>query len=387
MNNLNVPTHLFFTAQVGYIYKSNGVDKCFLPSILTNYLVKIGYWYNFFICTLRLYLSHVNSSLDPVWRWECQSGYCQKIRITEATKDTALSLPACRLFCNQYGNLWPKPTGTYSLGNYLIHININSIDISGPRESKITDLIKLASDRFIQQINNVVPKNVSPTGGRSLLVNLVVSNASTDQLTWETDEGYALKIEETSDGRINATITADNYFGARHGLETLNQLIIFDDLRNEIQIVRDASITDKPVYPHRGILLDTSRNYIPVDVIKKIIEGMALSKLNVFHWHITDSHSFPFVSKSQPYLSRLGAYSPSQVYSPEDIADLVTFAKARGVKLLPEFDAPAHVGEGWQDTDYVACFNKKPWQDYCVEPPCGQLDPTKEGLYDVLEGA
>lgn len=213
-----------------------------------------------------------------------------------------------------------------------------------------------------------------------------ISNPSVDRLTWETDESYALKVQETSDGRINVTITAVTYFGARHGLETLSQLTIFDDLRNEVQIVRDASITDKPVYPHRGILLDTSRNYISVDVIKKIIEGMALTKLNVFHWHITDSHSFPFVSKSEPYLSRLGAYSPSQVYTPEDIADLISFAKTRGVSLLPEFDAPAHVGEGWQDTDYVACFNKKPWQSYCVEPPCGQLDPTKAGLYDVLEG-
>lgn len=326
------------------------------------------------------------SAFDPVWRWECQSGYCQKIRITEETKDTALSLAACRLFCNKYGNLWPKPTGTVSLGNYLIHININSIDISGPRESKVADLVKLASDRFLQQIKNLVPKNISPSGGRSLLVHLVFSKTSINHLTWETDESYTLKVEETTDGRINATITADNFFGARNGLETLSQLIIFDDLRNEIQIARDVSVEDKPVYPHRGILLDTSRNYIPIDVIKKVIEGMALSKLNVFHWHITDSHSFPYVSKSEPFLSRLGAYSPSQVYTPEVVSDLVTYAKARGVKVLPEFDAPAHVGEGWQDTDYVACFNKKPWQSYCVEPPCGQLDPTKDGLYDILEG-
>lgn len=326
------------------------------------------------------------SSLNSVWRWECQSGSCQKIRITEDTQDSALSLPACRLLCNKYANLWPKPTGTLSFGNFLVHININSIDVAGPRESRVTDLVRLATNRFLQQIKNLVPRNISPAGGMSLLVNLVVANTSTDHLTWETDESYALVIQETTDGRINATITAENYFGARHGFETLNQLIIFDDLRNEIQIVRDASITDRPVYPHRGILLDTSRNYVTVDVIKKVIEGMAISKLNVLHWHITDTHSFPFVSKSMPYLSRLGAYSPSQVYTPEDIADLVTFAKTRGVNLLPEFDAPAHVGEGWQDTDYVACFNKKPWQDYCVEPPCGQLDPTKEGLYDVLEG-
>lgn len=53
--------------------------------------------------------------------------------------------------------------------------------------------------------------------------------------------------------------------------------------------------------------------------------------------------------------------------------------------LLPEFDAPAHVGEGWQKKNVTACFNMKPWQDYCSEPPCGQLDPTKDHLYDILE--
>ena len=52
---------------------------------------------------------------------------------------------------------------------------------------------------------------------------------------------------------------------------------------------------------------------------------------------------------------------------------------------MPEFDAPAHVGEGWQHKNMTACFNAQPWNDYCVEPPCGQLDPTVEELYPVLE--
>lgn len=61
------------------------------------------------------------------------------------------------------------------------------------------------------------------------------------------------------------------------------------------------------------------------------------------------------------------------------------YAHARGVLLLPEFDAPAHVGEGWQHKNVTACFNAQPWSKYCVEPPCGQFDPTKEHLYDILE--
>lgn len=53
--------------------------------------------------------------------------------------------------------------------------------------------------------------------------------------------------------------------------------------------------------------------------------------------------------------------------------------------LLPEFDAPAHVGEGWQKKNVTACFNMEAWESYCTEPPCGQLDPTKDHLYDILE--
>lgn len=125
-------------------------------------------------------------------------------------------------------------------------------------------------------------------------------------------------------------------------------------------------------------------------VIKKIIRGMSYDKLNVFHWHITDTHSFPFYSRRVPQLTLHGAYSPRQVYTPEDIREIVSYAKLRGVRVLPEFDAPAHVGNGWQFGEkeglgkLAVCVNQEPWQDYCVEPPCGQLNPANENIYEVL---
>ncbi|RVE40303.1 hypothetical protein evm_015047 [Chilo suppressalis] len=73
-----------------------------------------------------------------------------------------------------------------------------------------------------------------------------------------------------------------------------------------------------------------------------------------------------------------------QVYSKEAIRDIVKYGLERGVRVLPEFDAPAHVGEGWQDTNLTVCFKAEPWRSYCVEPPCGQLNPTKDELYDYL---
>lgn len=144
---------------------------------------------------------------------------------------------------------------------------------------------------------------------------------------------------------VTAVITAKNFYGARNGLETLSQLIVYDEIRNEIAIIAFAKITDEPKFKHRGIMLDTVRNFYSIESIKRTIEGMAMVKLNTFHWHISDSQSFPMVLKSQPELSKLGAYAPDKVYTADDIKDVVKFAKARGVRVIPEFDAPSHVSK------------------------------------------
>lgn len=112
---------------------------------------------------------------------------------------------------------------------------------------------------------------------------------------------------------------------------------------------------------------------------------MAMVKLNVLHWHITDSHSFPVVIESHPYLHRYGAFAPEKIYTAEDVRSIVEYAYYRGVHVLPEFDAPAHVGEGWQFTNLTTCFNIQSWSQFCYEAPCGQFDPTQSRLYDVLQ--
>ena len=78
------------------------------------------------------------------------------------------------------------------------------------------------------------------------------------------------------------------------------------------------------------------------------------------------------------------------MYRPEDVEGIVHYAMVRGIKVLPEFDAPAHVGEGWQWGDkyglgqLALCVNKEPWTQYCVEPPCGQLNPVNDNIYPIL---
>ncbi|XP_041985982.1 chitooligosaccharidolytic beta-N-acetylglucosaminidase isoform X2 [Aricia agestis] len=322
----------------------------------------------------------------PVWRWSCDDGRCVKIRNDPKFTEPALSLESCKMFCNEYGLLWPKPTGYTNLGTYLSKINMNTIEVHLDKRGRSDDLMEAIRLRWKKLVTQAVPKFVIPkASGKSMDVYLLNQNPDLTEFSLDMDEGYILNISPAANEKVNATIIGSNFFGVRNGLETLSQLIIYDDIRNNVLIPRDVTIKDKPVYPYRGVLLDTSRNYFSIESIKTTIEAMAMVKLNTFHWHITDSQSFPFVSKKRPNLTKLGAYSPAKVYTKEMIGEVVKFGLERGVRVLPEFDAPAHVGEGWQDTGLTVCFKAEPWAKYCVEPPCGQLNPIKEELYDYLK--
>ncbi|CAK1601338.1 unnamed protein product [Parnassius mnemosyne] len=345
----------------------------------------LGRFLNIVYLVLLIKCAYAEDEKSP-WNWSCEDGKCVKSRLDPKSRTPALSLNACKMFCNEYGLLWPLPTGEVDLGNFLSKIDINKIDIQIPNRGKSDALMDAAGQRFRQIVSLLVPNELSAkASGKALTVSLVNEKPDVREFSMGMDESYTLRVAPMSNDRINATITGNTFFGVRHGLETLTQIIVYDDIRDHLLIARDVNISDKPVYTYRGILLDTARNYFTVDSIKATIDAMAAVKLNTFHWHITDSQSFPFVSERRPNLSKLGAYSPSKVYTKKIIKEIVEYGLVRGVRVLPEFDAPAHVGEGWQDTDLTVCFKAEPWSSLCVEPPCGQLNPTREELYDYLQ--
>ena len=137
-------------------------------------------------------------------------------------------------------------------------------------------------------------------------------------------------------------------------------MILWDDKTRQYKMLNNVNISDGPVFTHRGISLDTVRNYISVDKIKQVrdsfwgeslsiwmfqvIDSLSYSKMNVFHWHISDTQSFPLELPSLPNFSYYGAYSPEEIYTAKDVSELVAYADDRGVRIIPELDAPAHVG-------------------------------------------
>ncbi|GFZ02733.1 beta-hexosaminidase 2 [Actinidia rufa] len=199
------------------------------------------------------------------------------------------------------------------------------------------------------------------------------------------NESYSLSIPAAG---AYASIAAATPWGAMRGLETFSQFVWGDPAR----VASGIFIEDFPIFEHRGVMLDTSRNFYAVDDILRTIRAMSENKLNVFHWHITDSHSFPLVVESEPDLSGKGSYGAGMEYSPENVKTVVEFGLEHGVRVLPEIDMPGHTGS-WAGAypEIVTCANMfwwpagSEWGDRLAsEPGTGHLNPLNPRLTNQL---
>ena len=200
----------------------------------------------------------------------------------------------------------------------------------------------------------------------------VVIDSLSEDLSLETNENYTLIVTKNM-----ATLKANNVYGAMKGLETFSQLV---STRN--YTVSCAEITDYPRYKFRGFMLDTSRHYLAVEAIKKLITAASWSKLNVFHWHIVDDPSFPYSSITFPEMVVAGAYSKDHVYSQSDILDILIHAQRHGVIVIPEFDTPGHT-LSWGHT-FPGFLTHCPKHGN-IGSDYGAIDPTNENVYVILK--
>ncbi|KAF9113746.1 hypothetical protein BGX27_000851 [Mortierella sp. AM989] len=223
-------------------------------------------------------------------------------------------------------------------------------------------------------------------GKKSLkTVNVDVSDLKAD-LQLGVDESYTLDI--TADGKGN--IKAKTVWGALHGLQTLNQIII-NDGRNGLIIEQPVHIEDAPKFPHRGVMYDTARNFYPLSSLRKQIDALSYAKMNVFHWHITDNQAWPVEIKKHPQMTN-DAFSPREIYTQADIRSLIKYGRERGVRVYPEIDMPGHSTSGWQLVDKKAVTCADSWWDNdgwthhsAVQPNPGQLDIAYPGTYDLIK--
>ncbi|WVZ00760.1 hypothetical protein V8G54_026829 [Vigna mungo] len=283
-------------------------------------------------------------------------------------------------------NVWPKPRNlTWAPPHQATLIASNfTITTPTPHHNKhLSAAITRYQNLVISEHHHpLVPpevnisKNIPPLE----FLTLVVQDPDAG-LVHGVDESYTLSVLPYS-----AILTAKTTWGAIRGLETFSQLA----WGRPSCVAVGVRVWDSPLYAHRGITLDTSRNYYPVKDLLRTVEAMSMNKLNVFHWHLTDSQSFPLVLPSESSLAEKGAYASHMVYTPEDVKTIVEFGLDHGVRVLPEIDAPGHTGS-WALAypEIVTCANMFWWPTsgdvLAAEPGTGHLNPLNPKTYQVLK--
>src|SRR6202030_1130826 len=146
------------------------------------------------------------------------------------------------------------------------------------------------------------------------------------------DESYELAITDSG-----AKLAAPTTLGILHGLQTFLQLVETTTNGFAAPVV---TIKDQPRFPWRGLLIDVGRHFIPLDVLKRNLDGMAAVKMNVLHWHLYDNEGFRVESKRFPKLQEAG--SDGLYYTQEEIREFLDYAHDRGIRVVPEFEMPGH---------------------------------------------
>jgi hexosaminidase len=204
---------------------------------------------------------------------------------------------------------------------------------------------------------------------------LTISAARAGKIALYEDESYSLTV--TAD-KIDLTAPTD--IGALRGLETLLQLLDTDDNGYYFPCVE---IKDQPRFPWRGLMIDASRHFEPIDVLKRNIDAMAAVKMNVFHFHLCDNQGWRVESKVYPKLQQLA--SDGQYYTQIQIKEIIQYATDRGIRVMPEFDIPGHA------TAMLVAYPElgSAPGPYEIERNAGifdpVLDPTNEQTYVFLD--
>ena len=196
-------------------------------------------------------------------------------------------------------------------------------------------------------------------------------------------EAYTLDIDSKT-----IQIKASNSSGIYYALQTLRQLIPGDFFGNEkptnkVCKIQAVYIKDKPEFEWRGYMLDVSRHFFDKEKIKDVLDFMAILKLNRFHWHLADDQGWRLEIKKYPKLTSVGAWRANYInhnetinnwwgqpvqedgekatyggfYTQKDIREIIAYAKARYIEILPEIDVPGHSQEILAAYPNVSCDN------------------------------
>src|SRR5258706_6283444 len=284
-----------------------------------------------------------------------------------------LSYPAMTTAQQPVLNLMPLPANMRSGTGRLAVDSSFSIAFTGYSEPRL----ERAGERFLKQLARqtglALALKPSKTGKGTLVIQ--TDHASKEIQEVGEDESYILDVSTAS-----ARLRASTPLGTMHGLQTFLQLVEVSPNGFAALVV---TIQDQPRFPWRGLMIDSARHFIPLDVIRRNIDGMDAVKMNVFHWQLSENQGFRVESRKYPKLHELGA--DSLYYTQDEIRDLIAYARDRGIRVVPEFDMPGH-STAWFVGHPELASGKGP---YGIERRWGifdpAMDPTNEKVYKFLD--
>ena len=270
-------------------------------------------------------------------------------------------------------SLMPLPS-TIRSGSGQLPINQQfTLAMTGYNEARLDR----AGQRFIKSLTTLtgMPFHPTPSDPSKATMRVDVAHASLPVQDVADDESY--KLEVTSQG---AALSAATPLGAIHGLQTFLQFV---QLGPDGFFVPTMSIEDHPRFPWRGLLIDVSRHFIPLDVMKRNLDGMAAVKLNVLHWHLSDNEGFRVESKQFPKLHEHG--SEGLYYTQAEIREFIDYARDRGIRVMPEFDIPGHSRSELVAYPELASGPGPYRVERAADSQDPVIDPTQEKTYKFLD--
>ena len=219
--------------------------------------------------------------------------------------------------------------------------------------------MKEHAEAFAAQLNT--------SAGIILAVKKAGDAAADGEIWFGTDttlpaEGYTLTT-----GEKQIIIKASEFGGHLYGLQTLIQLLpreyFASKQQNNVEwTLPIVDIKDQPLLGHRGYMLDIARHFFNKEEVKKILDIMVLYKMNRFHWHLTDDQGWRVEIPEYPKLTEVGAirkasfsnadgqnfyddteYGRGMYYTLDELKEVVEYAKARNIEIIPEIDLPGHM--------------------------------------------
>lgn len=244
-------------------------------------------------------------------------------------------------------NIIPKPVSVNVINGKNILVNKSTIIYS---DEQFADQAAYLKAQVQNQCGLELPVSLSQAAKRKSSIIVL----KYDPISSGKPEMYLLTVKNNQ-----VVITAKDTPGIVHGIQTFLQLLPLNETKNAS--LASVEITDYPRFEYRGMHLDVSRHFFPVEYIKKYIDYLTFHKFNTFHWHLTDDQGWRIEIKSYPKLTQVGAWRDSTLighfrdkparydgkryggfYTQEEVKDIIKYASIRGITIIPEIDIPGH---------------------------------------------